>query len=170
MQHAVKTLIKTLQPADRLSLVTFNESAALELELTAMTEAGQEQAVAKLMTFRAYGRTNIWDGVLKGMESLRGPSDPNHDRGESERNDGRQKAILLLTDGKPNISPPSGTHGAAQLQDEHPDFAFQLNSFGFGYNLDSALLLELAEEGGGPRVHPGRRHRGHDLRQLRRQH
>ena len=98
VQHAVKTLIKTLQPADRLSLVTFNESAALELELTAMTEAGQEQAVAKLMTFRAYGRTNIWDGVLKGMESLRGPSDPNHDRGESGRNDGRQKAILLLTE------------------------------------------------------------------------
>merc|ERR1719473_100298 len=84
------------------------------------------------------------------MESLRGPSDPNHDRGESGRNDGRQKAILLLTDGKPNISPPAGHLMALRnYRDEHPDFAFQLNSFGFGYNLDSALLLELAEEGGG---------------------
>jgi len=57
---------------------------------------------------------------------------------------------LLLTDGQPNLCPPRGH--IAELRDymdTHPNFTCQLNTFGFGYNLDSELLLDLATEGNG---------------------
>jgi len=62
----------------------------------------------------------------------------------------RRKTLLLLTDGQPNISPPDGH--VAELRnylEKYPDFKFQLNTFGFGYNLDSKLLADLAQEGNG---------------------
>merc|ERR1719171_963289 len=63
---------------------------------------------------------------------------------------GRQRTLLLLTDGLPNISPPRGH--IAELKDykeRFPDFGFQISTFGFGYSLDSELLLGLAIEGNG---------------------
>jgi len=57
---------------------------------------------------------------------------------------------MLLTDGQPNITPPRGHLAELRdYKDSHPDFSFQINTFGFGYSLDSALLLELATEGNG---------------------
>jgi len=62
----------------------------------------------------------------------------------------RRKALFLLTDGQPNVLPPRG-HIAElhDYKDKYPDFSFQVNTFGFGYNLDSELLLDLAVEGAG---------------------
>merc|ERR1719330_1006439 len=69
--------------------------------------------------------------------------------GEVGRTD-RQQAILLLTDGQPNNVPPRGhLPELRDYKDSHPGFNFQLNTFGFGYNLDSELLLDLATEGQG---------------------
>jgi len=56
----------------------------------------------------------------------------------------------LLTDGVPNVTPPKGHIPELKAYKEsHPDFSFQLNTFGFGYKLDSPLLLDLAVEGNG---------------------
>ena len=54
----------------------------------------------------------------------------------------------LLTDGEPN----SGCSGLPELlayKDRHPEFDFSVNTFCFGYNLDSALMHSLATEGNG---------------------
>merc|ERR1719162_1092569 len=106
-----------------------------------MTEAGQAEAIKALDGLEPRGRTNIWGGVLEGMEALRSPA---------HIAKGRQKSLLLLTDGLPNISPPRGH--VAELKDykeRFPDFGFQISTFGFGYSLDSELLLGLAIEGNG---------------------
>ena len=60
--------------------------------------------------------------------------------------------MLLLTDGMPTVSPPQGDVGAFEAYlEEHPalEKRFQLHTFGFGYGLDSKLLLELAATGRG---------------------
>merc|ERR1719203_2195094 len=76
------------------------------------------------------------------MDSLR----TGGDAGRPER----QQAIMLLTDGQPNHVPPRGhLPELRDYKDSHPGFNFQLNTFGFGYNLDSELLLDLANEGQG---------------------
>jgi len=77
-------------------------------------------------------------GILAGMDNLRA--------GNMERD----SVLMLLTDGQPTTNPPSGyVFEMNKYLDSHPGFTFQLNSFGFGYNLNSELLLDLAVAGAG---------------------
>jgi hypothetical protein len=75
------------------------------------------------------------------METLRDPA-MNTSAGDMAR----RKSLLLLTDGEPTISPPSYQKELRNYLDQHTKFKFQMNTFGFGYELDSQLLLELATE------------------------
>lgn len=60
----------------------------------------------------------------------------------------RRKTLLLLTDGQPNVVPEGGHLTALrEYIDNHPGFSTSIHTFGFGYNLDSPLLLDLAKEG-----------------------
>ena len=70
---------------------------------------------------------------------------------EQQQDPSYSHSILLLTDGVPNIAPARGTLGA--LEDyltAHPAARRAvLSSFGFGYQLESQMLVELAKAGGG---------------------
>jgi hypothetical protein len=58
--------------------------------------------------------------------------------------------LKLFTDGQPNINPAEGHIPALKkYKDRHSDFSPTINTFGFGYNLDSQLLEDLAVEGCG---------------------
>merc|ERR550514_250233 len=105
-----------------------------------MTPGKLQEAKTALESLRPRGQTNVWGGILEGMETL------------SSSDDGvyRLKTLMLLTDGKPNISPPRGHLRELQAyKDKHPGFSCQINTFGFGYDLDSDLLLDLAMESSG---------------------
>jgi Mg-chelatase subunit ChlD len=137
-KHAVATVINTLGPQDRLSLVSYSDAARVELPLTAMNKDGQGRASKVLAGLHTEGSTNLWDGLLKGMEVLRG-----------QAREGRFPSVFLLTDGQPNVAPPRGhLEMLKRYKDEHK-ISYTVNTFGFGYNLDSHLLDELATEGGG---------------------
>ena len=66
---------------------------------------------------------------------------------------------MLLTDGQPNVAPPvirgapagENPHVSALLNygKLHPGFEVTVRTFGFGYNLASDLLLDVAAAGGG---------------------
>ena len=86
---------------------------------------------------------DIWGGLEAAMNVLRTST-------ASDEGLPRNKFILLLTDGQPSTSPPRGHIPELHSYFERfPAFKFQLNTFGFGYNLDSQLLLDLATEGNG---------------------
>eukprot|EP00928_Gymnodinium_smaydae_P005605 TRINITY_DN11904_c0_g1_i1.p1 TRINITY_DN11904_c0_g1~~TRINITY_DN11904_c0_g1_i1.p1 ORF type:complete len:1021 (-),score=117.12 TRINITY_DN11904_c0_g1_i1:307-2919(-) len=144
VKHAVKTVISSLKEGDRLALVSFNHEANTVLNLTDMTPSGQAMALEALDSLEDEGQTNIWAGILAAMEALREGGE------DQEMISGRQSAVLLLTDGQPNVVPPRGhVTEMRNYKDSHNGFAFQLNTFGFGYDLDSELLLDLAVEGNG---------------------
>lgn len=85
-------------------------------------------------------------GIWQGMESLKA-GDLEHDIDPN-----RRRTVMLLTDGQPNNRPPDGEVAEMRKYFEaNPVFAasFQANTFGFGYQLDSKLLLEMAEVGNG---------------------
>jgi hypothetical protein len=104
-----------------------------------MTEGGKAQAIHALEGLKAGGGTNLWGGLLVGMEALRCDSNSN-----------RKRSLLLLTDGRPTVTPPKGFVGELKFYLEtHSDFSHQLNTFGFGYGLSSDLLRDLAQEGNG---------------------
>lgn len=140
-KHALKTVVHSLSDKDRLALVAFDHKAETVLQATWMTKDGQDKAINLLENLQPRGQTNIWGGLLAAMDAL---------RVSDAEAVGRQKSILLLTDGQPNVSPPRGhLTELREYKDKYPDFSFQINTFGFGYNLNSELLLDLALEGQG---------------------
>ncbi|KDQ06763.1 hypothetical protein BOTBODRAFT_235615 [Botryobasidium botryosum FD-172 SS1] len=64
----------------------------------------------------------------------------------------RVSSIFLLTDGYPTkiLEPPRGYIPMLQSYlERHPNCKFTINTFGFGYALDSHLLYQIAVKGGG---------------------
>ncbi|KAG9046475.1 hypothetical protein FS837_004318 [Tulasnella sp. UAMH 9824] len=65
---------------------------------------------------------------------------------------GRLSSIFLLTDGQPNVEPPRGHIPMLKLYLESQPkdkTKFTINTFGFGYSLDSKLLNDIAKIGNG---------------------
>lgn len=138
VKHAVKTIIESLGDQDRISIVSFSDAALVELDVTPMTVAGKARAQAVVEGMCASGCTNLWDGLKTGVNLVQ------------NSNGSRLKFVYLLTDGLPTMEPP---RGHIQMMHElvalHENNACIVNTFGFGYSLDSSLLNELASIGGG---------------------
>jgi hypothetical protein len=135
VKHSTRTIIHTLGDGDRLGIVTFTDTAEIVCPLTNMTEQGKTNVQAKVEALEDLNSTNIYDGLVKALQVLQ---------------DGNSKdgCVLLLTDGMPNVEPPRGTlAGFMKLRDgfTKPDFCKSISTFGFGYNLDSLLMSELAK-------------------------
>jgi len=132
-------VIHTLHENDTLSLVSFSSSATTVFTSIGMTESGKAEAERKLESLAPSGQTNLWDGLLQGMQALK----------EVRPGSGRLGACLLLTDGLPNVAPPRGTvEMLKRFRAEHA-CPFSISTFGFGYRLDSKQLHEIAQEGEG---------------------
>jgi len=84
------------------------------------------------------GQTNIWHALKKGMDLMKLQS-------SAERN----PAIFLLTDGAPNINPNRGEENELKRYIEKFGNISVINTFGFGYSLDSILLNNLSLMGNG---------------------
>jgi hypothetical protein len=80
------------------------------------------------------GQTNLWDGLRAGLEVL----------AKGQRAKGSNSAIYLLTDGCPNIEPPRGHLPALEKLKQKSNFTCSINTFGFGYDLDSKLLEDIS--------------------------
>ena len=81
----------------------------MRLQLTAMDDKGRTAATTVVEGLRPGGSTNIWDGLLQGLEVLRTNASPNRSA---------HGAVLLLTDGEPVVVPEGG-HLAALLRCVH---------------------------------------------------
>jgi len=139
VKHALKTIIYCLDPDDRFSLVVYSTSARVETKLENMTQDGKQKALKCIDGLHTEGSTNLWDGLNTGMQVLNEAS-----------GSGRNAGIFLLTDGLPNIVPPRGhIPMLKKYQDENPDLQCTINTFGFGYNLDSSLLNDICINGNG---------------------
>lgn len=136
-KHGVKTIISTLCDKDRLSVVSFNHEAVTLFPLTEMNEDGQKIAHEKVEALSNSGTTDIWKGLHNGLEAL-----------FASQSKERFCHVMLLTDGescnKEKIVPSLDEY--MQTKEGLPG---TINTFGFGYNLDSTLLTNLAFKGSG---------------------
>lgn len=140
VKHALTTIAHVLGPRDRLSVVAYSSVAKVALALTRMDEGGKAKALEGIAELSADGQTNIWDGMKVGLDVLRAGPDADEPR---------VRACLLLTDGQPNVVPPSGHVAMLRRYTEEKSFSAAIHTFAFGYAADSALLSEIAEETGG---------------------
>lgn len=136
-KHGVRTIIKTLGADDRVSIISFNLESRVVFPLAKMDTVGQRQAEEALDTLIADGGTDIWKGLKSGLDELR-----NEPENESFGH------IMLLTDGK-SVDRESINPKLVQYRELHERLPGTINTFGFGYKLDSALLVSLAETGSG---------------------
>ena len=136
VKHATRTVIESLGANDRLALVTYADRGHIDLPFTKMTTSNKAKVWKVVNNFRTRGSTNLWDGLVKAMEMVRA--------------DGEPANILLLTDGLPNIHPPRGElESLIRYKEKYPAMPASVSMFGFGYNLESKLLRDMAVEGGG---------------------
>lgn len=99
VKHAVKTIIQVLGVDDRLSVVSYSNSATVIFDLLKMDTVGKARAAKLVDELTPDGMTNLWDGLHRGLEILKARSASTM-KGNA--------AVLLLTDGEPNIEPPRG--------------------------------------------------------------
>ena len=138
VKHALRTIAHSLGPTDLFSVVAYSTEASVVLNLVAMDESGKQSALTGIDGLRPYGQTNIWDGLRTALDVLR-------QRDERDER-GHVTAIVLLTDGQPNVVPPSGHVAMLQRYAETKKFMVPIHTFAFGYSADSKLLVEIAGE------------------------
>lgn len=90
-KHAALTILETLNKDDRLGIVTFSDDATIIQTLLPMTPNNKAITRAKIAGLKPDGLTNLWHGILKGIEVSNKNINPNS-----------ASAIMVLTDGMPN--------------------------------------------------------------------
>uniref|UniRef100_A0A7S4W0Z9 VWFA domain-containing protein n=2 Tax=Alexandrium monilatum TaxID=311494 RepID=A0A7S4W0Z9_9DINO len=136
-KHGVRTIAHALNEKDRLAVVWFNHSADVLWPLTAMDEAGKALAEEKLDGLSQMGGTNIWEGLRVGLDCLQGAKEV-----------GRFGHMMLLTDGE-SQGRDTIVPNLMSYKEKQEFLPGSINTFGFGYNLDSRLLVDLANAGQG---------------------
>ncbi len=139
VKHSVKTIVHMLGVSDYLSLISFNGSATVDMELTQMNATGRKVAISSIDALVANGGTNIWDALRMSINLTR----------TSPTCNGLNTCILLFTDGEPNVNPPRGIIPSLNNLLRGKELNFSLHTFGYGYQLDSELLLDISRIGRG---------------------
>ena len=138
-KHTVRTVSGMLGPKDMLCLITYSSTAKVILRPTFMDQAGQEKLDALLLPIKAEGNTNIW-AALELMDRV----------ASAPEFAGSNIVSALLTDGMSNMNPGRGVLEMFRLYGK-PSL-YNLSTFGFGYNIDSTLLIALSDISGGAYV------------------
>jgi len=136
VKHAVRTLASILTDDDMFGIISFSTTADVDLRPTRMTAAGKRDLYNALDRITPNGGTNIWEGVRQASLIANEPQ-------YAQSN----VVAMLLTDGLPNNNPPRGILPSMQALKKNNRWA--LHAFGFGYQLDSDLLSQIAEWGHG---------------------
>ncbi|KAK6540371.1 hypothetical protein TWF694_009172 [Orbilia ellipsospora] len=153
VKHAMKTIIATLNDDDRLAIVAFDTRAELITDFQHSTTSGKSSLNTCVDKLQPKASTNLWDGLKMGMNLLHDvqhKAEGSSSSTTAKKAEGRLASIFILTDGQPNVNPPRGhIPMLQQWLEAHPDTRFAINSFGFGYDLESALMSDIARTGGG---------------------
>lgn len=131
VKSAMRFIIGNSDPRDRLSIVTFNNSAQRVLPLKRMTNMGKDEANMSTVRLVAGGGTSIASGLNVGLQVL-----------EQRRQRNKVSAILLLTDGQDG----STRHQLPALIARAREASCALYAFGFGSDHDADLLADVAEQ------------------------
>ena len=124
--------------------VSFSSEATVVSAMKEMSAPNRAAMHGSLMVLRAEGSTNLWDAVVKACEMLLP-----HWRAHGAE---ARYSVDLLTDGCPNVEPPTVGGYVASLRDYRraaDGFMPTINTYGFGYNSDVKVLEEIAVETGG---------------------
>ncbi|KAI1810330.1 U-box domain-containing protein [Poronia punctata] len=135
-KHAARTIMATLNENDRLGIVTFSFDAEVVQPLVPMSDTAKREADIRISNMYPDGPTHLWAGVKEGIRQL-----------ESEDSGDRVQALMVLTDGQPTQQVAQGY--VKKIRNRKDPKPLTINTFGFGYGIQSDLLKSIAEAGNG---------------------
>tara|TARA_B100001094_G_C18163670_1_gene790774 strand:- start:44 stop:2305 length:2262 start_codon:yes stop_codon:yes gene_type:complete len=135
---AAKSILRNLNDEDNISIVTYSREAEVLFDHLSCTETNKGIIETELDKLKPTLNTNMWDGIHQSLDILRTKSPPQ-----------RVKGILLLTDGIPNVEPPRGHENTLRKYFNDYEFQCMVMCYGFGYSLNSELLLNISSISGG---------------------
>jgi len=134
-KEALRFILDNLNPEDRFAVIAFADySQALQSQLVAVSSDNVASAKAWISTIYASGGTNIDEALPLGLSMF-------------EDND-RPKFLVFLTDGEPTVGEEDPVKIAAHALLANETDA-RLFTFGVGYNVNTVLLDQLAQENRG---------------------
>lgn len=144
-KHALNTILESMKPTDRISIITFSNEAQTICNLTYINDSNKEIIKSQINSLQTKGATNIWAGLNMGLEQYY----------KDNNNVNRVKSLLFLTDGiaSSHLSPPRGILETLQrklkIMSDSNLIIPNIYTFGFGNDLDTDLLVNIAKYGKG---------------------
>lgn len=139
VKHALKTILSSLQDGDIFSVVKFDDSAETVIDKLRIDERSKINADQRITNLRTGGTTNLWGGILSGLNIL-----------NTTKNRGTVNSMFLLTDGMSNVNPPRGIEKELDIYaNKNGLMDCVINTFGFSYEIDSLLLRKISSFGHG---------------------
>ncbi|KAF8672710.1 hypothetical protein HU200_049406 [Digitaria exilis] len=140
LKQAMRFVIDNLGPADRLSVVSFSDTASRRIRLVRMSDAGKASAKLAVESLVAGGCMNIGDGLKVASEVL-----------ANRRYRNAVSSVILLSDGQDNMSRAGRNYGdlvPASFRDSGSRPG-PMHTFGFGTDHDAPAMHAIAEVTGG---------------------
>ncbi|HJS52631.1 MAG TPA: VIT and VWA domain-containing protein [Pyrinomonadaceae bacterium] len=134
-RSALQFGVRTLRDGDRFNVINFaGEEHLMEHGLIAADAKGKERAEAFIKRLQPSGGTNINDSLLASMKQF--------DRSE------RPKMLVFMTDGLPTVGETKIERITANVA-KAKNVDVRIFPFGFGYDVNTALLDKLGTDNGG---------------------
>lgn len=134
-REALKFGIRTLNEGDRFNIISFaTEEESFSSELVAASKDNTERAQNYVGSLRAAGGTNIYDALTAALKKFPATDRPQY--------------LIFLTDGLPTV----GEANVDRILDRAREFnksQIRIFSFGFGYDVNTFLLDQLATSNNG---------------------
>jgi uncharacterized protein YegL len=145
-KHAIKTVIESMKDGDRISIVSFSDTSTVVCNLTQIIN-NKTYLKTKVSNLRASGCTNIWAGLNTGLKQFESGNAIGDTSGV------RVSSLLFMTDGLPSehLQPPRGIlESLKRVYSQREAVVLPtIYTFGFGYSLDTKLLVDIANVGNG---------------------
>jgi hypothetical protein len=138
VKHTLNTITNSLSDNDKLCIVKFSNTAEVISDFVNLNRYGKDITSENIKRLQPGGMTNLWAGIKLGIDKI-----------ASIYNDDYNVSMIVMTDGISNYDPPRGIISALQDQIESNKLNFSINTFGYGYNIDSNLLNQIATIGNG---------------------
>ena len=130
-KNAARELISLLGEEDRFSLITYADSATVDIALEPATEQAKHQWMGSIDRVGARGGTHMQAGLSTALNTW-------------ERRPGRVMRHILISDGLPDRQ-----DGLMDLASRSAAAEIPLTTVGIGLDYDEALMTRLADAGTG---------------------
>ena len=140
--HGCKTCIASVDEKSRVAIIKFDSTIEVVSDLKEMNSINKKELIERINTITPNLQTNLYGAIERAVKLL------------DERTDkSRNGAILVFTDGVPNINPARGVEITLKKLRITKNFTSPIYIFGFGYNLQNGLLYNISKIANGGMGH-----------------